>query len=181
MPTGADMAKLKLIIEAAAALAQKEMNNPSAKTASHVGENESIEQIVAPIKAAADGLAMALARIEQDEDATFRTVRELRPRRGISLAADNTIFEAAGKMKAANADAGLVVSDGFLVGILTDTDVARKVLADGLDANQACAVAFFNTKSGRPVAHATGPCFLRHDGEPDVCDALGKRHAGARE
>uniref|UniRef100_A0A7S4BEB0 CBS domain-containing protein n=1 Tax=Chrysotila carterae TaxID=13221 RepID=A0A7S4BEB0_CHRCT len=136
MPTGADMAKLKLIIEAAAALAQKEMNNPSAKTASHVGENESIEQIVAPIKAAADGLAMALARIEQDEDATFRTVRELRPRRGISLAADNTIFEAAGKMKAANADAGLVVSDGILVGILTDTDVARKVLADGLDANQ---------------------------------------------
>ena len=63
-----------------------------------------------------------------------RTVGELRPKPALVLSPDSTIASAAAKMQAGNADSGLVVSpEGGLVGILTDTDVTRKVVAAGVD------------------------------------------------
>ena len=63
-----------------------------------------------------------------------RTVGALRPRRGLALDPQLTIAAAAKKMQGAKDDAGLVCSvEGGLLGILTDTDVTRKVLALGLD------------------------------------------------
>ena len=62
-----------------------------------------------------------------------RTVGELRPRPALALDPELTVLAAAKKMQAANSDCGLIVSAaGELQGILTDTDVATKVLAPGL-------------------------------------------------
>ena len=66
-----------------------------------------------------------------------RTVADLRPRPGLALDPSVSVAAAARKMSAAGVDSGLIVSsDGQLQGILTDTDVACKVLALGLDANE---------------------------------------------
>jgi CBS domain-containing protein len=63
-----------------------------------------------------------------------RTVGALRPKAGLALDPDETVTSAARKMASANVDAGLVVTtEGALCGILTDTDVTRKVLCVGLD------------------------------------------------
>ena len=65
-----------------------------------------------------------------------RTVAELRPRPALALEPHLTVLQAAKKMQAASSDSALVVSaDGQLKGILTDTDVARKVVAIGLPAD----------------------------------------------
>ena len=61
-----------------------------------------------------------------------RTVGELRPRPGLALDPEVTVASAARKMAAASTDCALIVG-AELRGILTDTDVARKVIALGLD------------------------------------------------
>ena len=63
-----------------------------------------------------------------------RTVADLRPRKAFRLDGELTVAAAAKQMASANVDAALIVSlEGELLGILTDTDVARKVLGVGLD------------------------------------------------
>ncbi|KAL1510142.1 hypothetical protein AB1Y20_006474 [Prymnesium parvum] len=64
-----------------------------------------------------------------------RTVAELRPRPGLLVEEGTSVAAAARKMRAMNVDVALVQSErGALLGILTDTDVARKLLAPGLSA-----------------------------------------------
>ena len=68
-----------------------------------------------------------------------RTVAEIRPRPAVTLEAGMSVSDAAKRMQAANSDAALVCervgSDGEwkVQGILTDTDVMRKVVAAGRD------------------------------------------------
>ena len=63
-----------------------------------------------------------------------RTVAELRPRAGLALDPELSVKQASMKMQAAASDSALIVSAaGELKGILTDTDVARKVVSLGLD------------------------------------------------
>ena len=64
-----------------------------------------------------------------------RTVAELRPKAGLALDPSLPVLEAVEQMRdASNSDSALVVSaSGELKGILTDTDIARKVVAPGLD------------------------------------------------
>ena len=63
-----------------------------------------------------------------------RSVADLRPRKGVNVESNMLVGVAARKMLARNTDAVLVVSaQGDLEGILTDSDVTRKVLALGLD------------------------------------------------
>ena len=68
-----------------------------------------------------------------------RTVAEIRPRPAVTLEAGMSVSDAAKRMQAANSDAALVCervgSEGEwkVQGILTDTDVMRKVVAAGRD------------------------------------------------
>ena len=63
-----------------------------------------------------------------------RTVMMLRPRPGLLLDGTLTIDAAARKMQESNTSAALVVdANGLLEGIITDSDVTRKVLAKRLD------------------------------------------------
>ena len=67
-------------------------------------------------------------------DRNARTVAELRPKPALALDPSMSVAEAARKMVKANADSALIVSSGAeLKGILTDTDVTRKLLAPGLN------------------------------------------------
>ena len=67
-------------------------------------------------------------------DQRSRTVAELRPRQGLALTPTLTVTAAAKKMVAAGTDCALVVSlEGGLEGIITDTDVTRKIIAPGMD------------------------------------------------
>ena len=63
-----------------------------------------------------------------------RQVLALRPRPPCTLGGDETVAQAAKQMKKANVDASIVLgANGSCAGILTDTDVAKKVLAAGED------------------------------------------------
>jgi len=67
--------------------------------------------------------------------AHVRPVGELRPKPGVIITSGISVAEAARLMAGAKQDAALVLSslEDTLEGILTDTDVVRKVLAVGLD------------------------------------------------
>ena len=66
-----------------------------------------------------------------------RTVAEIRPRPAVTLEAGMSVADAAKRMQAANSDAALVCervgSEWKVQGILTDTDVMKKVVAAGRD------------------------------------------------
>ena len=63
-----------------------------------------------------------------------RPVSKLRPSKAITVAESASVTEACQKMASKRGDAALVVAaNGVLCGILTDTDVARRVLGKGLD------------------------------------------------
>lgn len=63
-----------------------------------------------------------------------RTVAELRPRPGLLIDCGTSVAVAARKMVSMNTDVALIqASDGSLKGILTDTDVTRKLVALGHD------------------------------------------------
>ena len=67
-----------------------------------------------------------------------RTVMMLRPRTPLLLDGTQSVSSAAKKMHDMNTDAALVIDvTGKLTGIITDTDVTRRVLAKGLDPNRA--------------------------------------------
>nr|CCA16800.1 myosinlike protein putative [Albugo laibachii Nc14] len=70
----------------------------------------------------------------QDE---FRPVSMLHPRKVMCLHVTSTVAEAAKLMRQARAEAIAVTSrDGEIQGILTDTDIARRVIARDLDPNK---------------------------------------------
>ena len=72
--------------------------------------------------------------VESEESTSSRMVRELRPKPGLAIHPTMNVAQAAQLMAAAKQDCCLVLSaDTVLVGILTDTDVVRKVLAAGLE------------------------------------------------
>mmetsp|Transcript_23599 Transcript_23599/g.58571 ORF Transcript_23599/g.58571 Transcript_23599/m.58571 type:complete len:466 (-) Transcript_23599:86-1483(-) len=74
----------------------------------------------------------ALATLSQVDASTGRTVAELRPRPPLVVECHTTVLDAARQMHALNVDVVLVQSaEGALVGIVTDTDVAHKLLAEG--------------------------------------------------
>jgi CBS domain-containing protein len=62
-----------------------------------------------------------------------RKVIELGPRPPLLVEVGSSVREAARRMASANVDVALVVLAGALRGILTDTDVARKLIAEGRD------------------------------------------------
>lgn len=64
-----------------------------------------------------------------------RTVAELRPRPGLLISTGTTVADAARKMRSMNVDVALIIAgeDGALKGIMTDTDITRKLLALGND------------------------------------------------
>ncbi|EOD05665.1 hypothetical protein EMIHUDRAFT_107314 [Emiliania huxleyi CCMP1516] len=82
-----------------------------------------------------------------------RSVAALRPRKALLIDAGISVSDAARKMAAANADAALVrtsSSSRAAVGIVTDTDVCRKVVALGRDAD-ATAVEAVMTRNPQTV------------------------------
>ena len=72
-------------------------------------------------------------------DMPLRTVGDLRPKSGVIVTPDMTVAECAKTLATARQDACLVLSsaekgeDGHLEGIVTDVDVVRKVLSEGLE------------------------------------------------
>ncbi|KAJ1633024.1 hypothetical protein T492DRAFT_590561, partial [Pavlovales sp. CCMP2436] len=80
---------------------------------------------------------MAALLAEEDPTQPQRTVAQLRPAKPVLLYAKGTsVLDAARAMAAKRADAALVVAaDGTLLGIVTDTDVSRRVVAKSLDAS----------------------------------------------
>ena len=73
-----------------------------------------------------------------------------------------SVSTAARKMMAAGVDAGLVVTgSGELKGILTDTDVARKVLAPGLDPAQVKITAVMTPNPQSASKRISGCCRAR--------------------
>lgn len=65
-----------------------------------------------------------------------RPVSKLRPSKSVTISDAYTVSDAAKEMSLTHADAALVISrDGALLGILTDTDVTRRVVALGNDPN----------------------------------------------
>mmetsp|Transcript_39188 Transcript_39188/g.123527 ORF Transcript_39188/g.123527 Transcript_39188/m.123527 type:complete len:587 (-) Transcript_39188:76-1836(-) len=82
-----------------------------------------------------------------------RSVAALRPRKALLIDAGISVSDAARKMASANADAALVrtsSSSRAAVGIVTDTDVCRKVVALGRDAD-ATAVEAVMTRNPQTV------------------------------
>ena len=75
--------------------------------------------------------------LEAASPAGVRTVTMLRPRPGLLLDGSQSVTAAAQKMQDSNTDAALIVDvSGQLTGIITDTDVTRRVLANHLDPNR---------------------------------------------
>ncbi|OQS05565.1 myosin [Thraustotheca clavata] len=71
---------------------------------------------------------------EKRSSGDVRPVSKLRPSPALTILADVSVREAANTMKGDKVDAALVVSrEGGLLGILTDTDVTRRVVALGND------------------------------------------------
>ena len=131
--------RLSLLINAAAEAAQ---NSSSPLSSSWVTLNidESGEPSPTPlIKALPEQLVGAPAAAPEQlvgapAAAGARTVADLRPRSILTLADRLSVEEAAKRMAGMKTDAAVVVNNaGALIGILTDTDVTRKVLAPGLD------------------------------------------------
>ena len=86
------------------------------------------------IKALPGGLGAAAApeQLSARRRRRARTVADLRPRSILTLADRLSVEEAAKRMAGMKTDAAVVVNNaGALIGILTDTDVTRKVLAPG--------------------------------------------------
>ena len=130
--------RLSLLINAAAEAAQ---NSSSPLSSSWVTLNidESGEPSPTPLKALPEQLVGAPAAAPEQlvgapAAAGARTVADLRPRSILTLADRLSVEEAAKRMAGMKTDAAVVVNNaGALIGILTDTDVTRKVLAPGLD------------------------------------------------
>ena len=80
---------------------------------------------------------MPLGAVRAHAPRPSRTVAEIRPRPAVTLEAGMPVADAAKRMQAANSDAALVCervgSEWKVRGILTDTDVMRKVVAAGRD------------------------------------------------
>lgn len=72
----------------------------------------------------------ARQRKDRDKEVNVRPVSSLRPSPAVTITEESTIVEAANLMKQKRSDALLVVDHtSALVGILTDTDICRRVLA----------------------------------------------------
>ena len=81
--------------------------------------------------------AVPLGAVRAHAPRPSRTVAEMRPRPAVTLEAGMPVADAAKRMQAANSDAALVCervgTEWKVRGILTDTDVMRKVVAAGRD------------------------------------------------
>lgn len=96
-----------------------------------------------------------------------RPVSSLRPSAAVTIMTDDTILDAADKMKFKRAEALLVIdSDGSLVGIITDTDICRKVIGKGLDPSDTLVqdVMTKNIKCVTPNDDALDAMLLMHEG-----------------
>ncbi|KDO28056.1 hypothetical protein SPRG_20216 [Saprolegnia parasitica CBS 223.65] len=77
------------------------------------------------------------AAIQEAVEDISRTVERLRPAKAVTVPKTMSVKEAAGVMKSNRTAAVLVVNDaGGLEGILSDTDVTRRVVGPGLDASK---------------------------------------------
>jgi len=75
-------------------------------------------------------------KIQKETD--FRPVSKLRPKKPVISSADDTVFDVSQLLANKRADATIVVdAAGALVGILTDTDVTRRVVAKHIDPAEA--------------------------------------------
>ena len=88
----------------------------------------------------------------------MKTIDAVR-RSGITVAAEQTIYEAAALMDSAGVGALPVVDDGRLVGIVTDRDLVRRGIAQRVDAD------------GRVDAMMSSPV-VTIDAEADLHDAF---------
>jgi CBS domain-containing protein len=64
-----------------------------------------------------------------------KQVRELMSKQPIKLAGSLPVVEGARQMRAANVGAIIIEKDGKLCGIVTDRDIAVRIVADGRDPN----------------------------------------------
>ena len=130
---------LRALIEAAAEGAAKETSSTqldethtsrsSSAEASSPPEADLPQPSTPPPTATAPPFAAA---VPLPASPSSRTVLDLRPRPGVRLSAGSTIAAAVQQLSVANADAGLVLrADGTLEGILTSSDVATKLVAEG--------------------------------------------------
>jgi len=68
-----------------------------------------------------------------------KTVKELRPKKPIISSVDDSILAVTKNLAINRRDSAILVdADGELKGILTDTDITRRVVAQGVDVNETC-------------------------------------------
>ena len=71
----------------------------------------------------------------------------LRPKKALTVDGSTTVTEAARLMVAKRYDCALVTGeDGLLEGIITDTDITRRVVAEGLDLNKTAVSAVMTSR-----------------------------------
>ena len=105
------------------------------------------KSVVSVSRSAVSASSKAIASKAAQPERTSRAVSKLRPSKAIKVKATDSVTEACQRMAAKRADAALVVAaNGVLCGIITDTDVARRVLGKGLDP-QATAVSQVMTRN----------------------------------
>lgn len=73
-----------------------------------------------------------MSKLFDSMDAIDRPVREFVTKRLIGVNKESSIQEAASRMVQFNISAVVIVEDGEVVGILTDADMKKKVVAKGL-------------------------------------------------
>lgn len=109
-----------------------------------------------------------------------RTVMMLRPRPGLLLDGTLTVDAAARKMQESNSSAALVVdAHGLLEGIITDSDVTRKVLAKRLDPSVVTVTEVMtrNPKSVTDEDNASHALLVMVEGKFRHLPVLGSGHA----
>jgi len=177
-PARTDMAKLELVLEAFCRSSKwsDDADNATAllRAAQEQDSQESMHTATDnPVHVSEQALYAAMQRERaQDSHAggcmCTRAVADLRPRRAVRLCLNQTVTSAARILKAAHADAGLAVSDlGVVVGILTDVDVAKKVIARGMDPSQTLVSSVMTPE---PM------CVMRTDSAAHAVCAMLERH-----
>ena len=118
---------------------------------------------------------MPLGAVRAHAPRPSRTVAEMRPRPAVTLEAGMPVADAAKRMQAANSDAALVCervgTEWKVRGILTDTDVMRKVVAVGRDPD---AVTVDTVMTRNPQVVAAGA--RRHREVVDVDEVVVRAH-----
>ncbi|KAG7356863.1 cystathionine beta synthase domain containing protein [Nitzschia inconspicua] len=90
--------------------------------------------------------------------ATDKTVAKLRPKKAVLSSSEATVFEVVKSMATNRVDSSVVVdSSAIMEGIVTDTDIARRVVAKGIDAT-VTSISAVMTRSPKYVSLTDSAC-----------------------